>query len=164
MRSGALGMLCQPSPVLTAFVRQVQVSQQATLGCQAMDAGKERLQSFKSAPSLQRDQFGPPPLPRLMPLLCDADRTFRCVGYTYLLKPCLLNQSLILSRRTVHVIIELRVAISSWEIIPPTTSASLKSIRPPGFRTRKTSHNTLSRPGIWHKTSFANTASKASSL
>src|SRR5215469_2218532 len=86
-----------------ALVRQVQIPQQTTLGCQAMHAGKKPLQPFEVVVAFHYDQFVLPFLPSLMPLFCDLGRTFRRVGNTDLPKPCSLNESLILSRRTVHV-------------------------------------------------------------
>src|SRR5215467_4088520 len=96
------GVRC--ASVSEALLTLVKISQQATFGRQAVDAGKESLQSFKVGLALQCDQVSPPFVARLLPSLGDDGRTRGCVGGPYLLKPRLLNQPFIFSRRTVHVI------------------------------------------------------------
>src|SRR5215472_2213060 len=68
-----------------------------------MYAGQETLQPFEVAVAFDSDKLRLPFLPCLMPLLCDSSRTVSRVGYTNQPEPCSLDQSLVLSWRTVHV-------------------------------------------------------------
>ena len=90
--------------VSLALLGQIEVSQQTAFRRQAMYTGKERLQSIKVGCPFDCDQVVFPFLPRPMPALCDVRRTFCGVGCLDLLKPGLLDQPLIFSGRTVHVI------------------------------------------------------------
>src|SRR6516165_6307264 len=102
--SHPVGHAVSKRPVQRAFVGHVEIPQQTTLRGEAMNAGKKRLQPFKVGRPLLCDQFVLSFFPRPMPLLCNAGRTLSCVGRAGVTKPRLLGQSLILPRRTVHII------------------------------------------------------------
>src|SRR5882724_5707323 len=86
-----------------AFTCKVQVPQQALFARQDMHTGQEPLQPLEVDVAFRCDQFLFPFLTCLMPLLRDPGRAFSRVGYADLAKPCALNESFILSRRTVYI-------------------------------------------------------------
>src|SRR5258707_14706481 len=68
-----------------------------------MYTGQEPLQPLEVDIAFRCDQFLFPFLPRMMPLLGNPSSTLGCVGYADLAKSCSLNESFVLSGRTVHV-------------------------------------------------------------
>src|SRR5271165_5629969 len=64
---------------------------------------QKSLQSLEVGFAFQHNQFHFPFLPCIMPPLRNPRSALSCVGYAYVAKPCTLNESFILPRRTVHV-------------------------------------------------------------
>jgi hypothetical protein len=68
-----------------------------------MHTGQEPLQPLEVNIAFRSDQFLSLFVPRMMPMLRDPSGVLGCIGYADLAKPCSLNESFVLSGRTVHV-------------------------------------------------------------
>src|SRR5579862_6691876 len=84
--------------------RNVQIPFQAFLASQELHTRQEPLETLEVDVAFCCNQFLLPFLPCMMPALRDPGRAVGCVDSANLAKPCLLDESFVLSRGTVHVI------------------------------------------------------------